>query len=205
MKRKLLALITLVTLVFGIFTGALAEVIVEGNIAMDDEYMVEYGFDYYSDGEIALYLHAFAQLPPNFITKNEAQDMGWSSRDGNLWEVAYGLCIGGDVFGNREGLLPKQSGRTYYECDANYDGGYRDAERLVFSDDGLIYYTGDHYESFELLYEGFYSEDAYYVSWADVEAGRAEFWFIPDENAGYYGYGSDSYRYDQEDEVDYGW
>lgn len=62
------------------------------------------------------------------------------------------MSIGGNKFGNREGLLPKEKGRTYYECDVNYESGYRGEERIVYSNDGLIYYTGDHYESFELLY-----------------------------------------------------
>ena len=184
MKRKLLSLVLALMLAFSVFTGASAawleglfgfgsggDVIVDGDIAMADDWLVEYGYDYYSTDEVALYLHAFAELPPNFITKDEAYDLGWSSSKGNLWDVAYGLCIGGDVFGNREGLLPEARGRTYYECDVNYNGGYRDAERIVFSDDGLIYYTGDHYESFDLLYEGFYYEDMYYVPYAEEASG----------------------------------
>lgn len=170
MKRRIAALITLLMLVLSIFTGASAEVIVEDGIAMSDEYLVEYGCDYYSTDEVALYLHAFVELPPNFLTKSEAQDMGWVSSWGNLWDVAYGMCIGGDVFGNREGLLPERRDRTYYECDVNYTGGYRTGERIVFSCDGLIYYTGDHYESFEPLYDGFYSEDAQYEPWVYEEA-----------------------------------
>lgn len=181
MKRKLLSLILALMLLFSALTGALAEVLMDGNVAMDGDVIVEYGIDYYSEEEVALYIHAFAQLPPNFITKNEAQDMGWDSRKGNLWDISYGLCIGGDTFGNREGLLPKKKGRTYYECDVNYEGGYRGSERVVFSEDGLIYYTGDHYESFDLLYEGFYSEDAYYITWQDYESGRADFWFDPED------------------------
>ena len=58
--------------------------------------------------------------------------------------------IGGDYFGNYEGVLPK--GKEYHECDIDTDGGYRGAKRIVFSDDGCIYYTEDHYETFELLY-----------------------------------------------------
>jgi len=69
-----------------------------------------------------------------------------------LDEVAPGMSIGGDTFGNREGLLPKADGRKYYECDVNYEGGYRNGERIVYSNDGLIFYTDDHYESFEQLY-----------------------------------------------------
>ena len=61
---------------------------------------------------------------------------------------------GGDVFQNREGLLPKVKGRTYYECDIGTTGKKsRGSKRIVFSNDGLIYYTDDHYESFTLLYD----------------------------------------------------
>ena len=66
--------------------------------------------------------------------------------------MAPGMSIGGDRFGNREGLLPTKKGRKYYECDIDFDGGYRNGKRIVYSNDGLIYYTGDHYESFQLLY-----------------------------------------------------
>ncbi len=101
---------------------------------------------------VAEYIHIYGHLPDNFITKNEARDLGWESSEGNLWDVAYGMSIGGDKFGNREGLLPDAKGRVWYECDINYQGGFRGSERIVFSNDGLIYYTADHYESFEKLY-----------------------------------------------------
>ena len=78
--------------------------------------------------------------------------MGWAASEGNLWQVAPGMSIGGDRFGNREGLLPEAPGRQYYECDIDFDGKYRNEKRIVFSNDGLIYYTEDHYESFQLLY-----------------------------------------------------
>ena len=105
---------------------------------------------YYSTEDVALYLYTYGELPENFITKKEAQKLGWDNKKGNLWEVADGMCIGGDHFGNYEGLLPEED--DYTECDVNYEGGYRGAERIIFSDDGDIYYTGDHYESFEQLY-----------------------------------------------------
>lgn len=108
--------------------------------------------EYSSKDEVAEYLHLYGHLPPNYITKSEAQDLGWVSSKGNLWKVAPGMSIGGDRFGNREGLLPTAKGRRYYECDIDFDGKYRNAKRIVFSNDGLIYYTEDHYESFELLY-----------------------------------------------------
>ena len=105
---------------------------------------------YYSTEDVALYLYTYGELPDNFITKKEAQKLGWDNKKGNLWEVADGMCIGGDYFGNYEGLLPEED--DYTECDVNYEGGYRGAERIIFSDDGDIYYTGDHYKSFEQLY-----------------------------------------------------
>ena len=116
----------------------------------DEEDSVAYGESYTSKEEVALYLHLYEELPPNFITKNEAKKLGWVSKEGNLSEVAPGMSIGGDHFGNYEGILPK--GKEYRECDIDTDGGYRGAKRIVFSDDGCIYYTEDHYETFELLY-----------------------------------------------------
>ena len=107
----------------------------------------------YTDKEqVAFYLHLYGRLPSNYISKKEAERLGWDSRDGNLDEVAPGKSIGGGRVGNREGLLPEKKGRTYYECDIDYDGGYRGGKRIVYSNDGLIYYTEDHYNSFELLY-----------------------------------------------------
>ena len=107
---------------------------------------------YTSKDEVAEYLYLYGHLPSNFITKKEAKKLGWVSSEGNLDEVAPGMSIGGDYFGNYEGLLPEADGRDYYECDIDFDGTYRNAKRIVFSNDGLIYYTEDHYESFELLY-----------------------------------------------------
>ncbi len=100
---------------------------------------------------MSLYLHIYGHLPDNFITKKEAEKLGWSG--GSLEPYAPGMCIGGSRFGNYEGLLPEKEGRTYTECDIDTLGAdKRGAKRIVFSNDGLIYYTEDHYESFELLY-----------------------------------------------------
>jgi len=107
---------------------------------------------YYTKNDVAEYIHLYGKLPENFITKNEAEDLGWVASKGNLWEVSDKLVIGGDKFGNREGLLPKASGRVWYECDVNYEGGFRGDDRIVFSNDGLIYFTSDHYASFKKLY-----------------------------------------------------
>ena len=106
---------------------------------------------YTSKEDVALYLDTYGRLPDNFITKNEARELGWEG--GGLEPFAPGKCIGGDRFGNYEGLLPKADGRKYTECDIDTLGkDSRGAKRIVFSNDGLIYYTEDHYESFELMY-----------------------------------------------------
>ena len=104
---------------------------------------------YTDKDEVAEYIDTYGELPDNFITKNEAKALGWDSSKGNLQEVAPGKSIGGDRFGNYEGRLPDGK---WTECDVNYHGGYRGSERLVFSEEGAIYYTNDHYETFEQLY-----------------------------------------------------
>ena len=118
----------------------------EGNGSVDED-----GW-YTSKEEVALYIHLYGDLPDNYVTKSEAEDAGWSG--GNVERyTGEGTAIGGSRFGNREGLLPKEQGRTYTECDIDTVGeNSRGAKRIVFSNDGLVYYTGDHYESFELLY-----------------------------------------------------
>ena len=108
-----------------------------------------FGQDYSDKDHVAYYLHTYGELPPNYITKNQAQDLGWVSSWGNLWQVAPGKSIGGDRFGNYEGQLPTAKGRKYFECDIDFDGKYRNAKRIIFSSDGLIFYTEDHYNTFE--------------------------------------------------------
>lgn len=97
---------------------------------------------------VALHLLEYGELPDYFITKSEARELGWVAQEGNLHEVAPGASIGGDGFQNREKLLPAAQGRKWYEADINYTGGTRGADRIVFSSDGLIYMTRDHYKSF---------------------------------------------------------
>ena len=113
-----------------------------------EPYIDPYG-SYTSKEDVALYIHLYGELPLNFMTKKHAKALGWEG--GSLEPVAPGMCIGGDYFGNYEGLLPED--REYTECDIDTLGkSSRGAKRIVFSDDGLIYYTEDHYESFTLLY-----------------------------------------------------
>ena len=156
MKSKLKGLILLLMLSISLFSCTLFsnEEISYNEPVVDEvtkEIIDEEGA-YSSKEEVALYLFTYERLPKNFITKEDAEDLGWQSDKGNLWDITDQMSIGGNPFGNREKLLPSKEGRLYYECDINYSGGYRNAERLVYSNDGLIFYTDDHYDSFTQLY-----------------------------------------------------
>jgi guanyl-specific ribonuclease Sa len=106
---------------------------------------------YDSKEDVALYIHEYGHLPSNFITKKEARDLGW--QNGGLEPYAPGKSLGGSVYKNYEGLLPAAEGREYYECDIDSTGiKKRNAKRIIYSNDGLIFYTEDHYKSFEQLY-----------------------------------------------------
>lgn len=106
---------------------------------------------YYDKDNVALYLHTYNHLPYNYITKQEAKQAGWEG--GSVEVYLPDKAIGGDEFSNYEQLLPIAEERIYYECDIDTHGkDSRGAKRIIFSNDGLIYYTDDHYESFQLLY-----------------------------------------------------
>ena len=107
---------------------------------------------YTSRDEVALYLHTYGKLPKNFISKKDAEEQGFRFGEGDFGEAFPGMSVGGSRFGNYEGQLPEKAGRRYYECDIDYQGGRRNAKRLVYSNDGLIFYTDDHYKSFTQLY-----------------------------------------------------
>ena len=109
--------------------------------------------EYTDKDHVAEYIRQFRRLPGNYITKLQAQKLGWIASRGNLWKVAPGKSIGGDRFGNYEGQLPYKRGRTWYECDIDFDGKYRNEKRILYSSDGLIYYTEDHYNTFEDITE----------------------------------------------------
>lgn len=144
MKRIISVLLCALLMIAAALPGLCETIIVYAS-----EYPVEEDGWYDSMEEVSVYLDAYGELPGNYITKNEAKKLGWVSNRGNLWKVAEGKSIGGDRFGNYEGLLPDAQGRRWTECDINFDGGYRGGERIIFSNDGLIYYTQDHYESFD--------------------------------------------------------
>ncbi len=95
------------------------------------------------------YVKQHGELPDYYITKGAARSQGWNAGKGNLCDVLPGRAIGGDIFTNREGQLPKKGGRTWYEADLNYNCGHRNADRLLFSNDGLVFVTHDHYKTFE--------------------------------------------------------
>ena len=186
--RRLLAL-ALVLLLLPL--GALAEEIIRLYAA---DYPVEKNGWYSSMEEVAVYIASFRRLPGNYLTKNQAASLGWSSSAGNLARVAPGRSIGGDRFGNYEGRLPDQKGRSWKECDVNYTGGYRGGERLLYSSDGLIYYTADHYNRFNRVLVDFTTptpqaaatpapiiveESGLYTDKEHVAAFIHEFWGLP--------------------------
>ena len=157
MKKKLSLLISILLVVVLVFLGVPdapeADIPTEPAAVLTPDAAEQIDIDgsYTSAEDVALYLYTYGCLPANFMTKSEARELGWEG--GGPEDIAPGMCIGGDRFGNYEGLLPEAEGRTYYECDIDTLGeDSRGAQRIVFSSDGLIYYTEDHYESFTLLY-----------------------------------------------------
>ena len=114
-------------------------------------HVTEYG-TYTSMAEVALYIHTYGRVPSNFVSKTKARNAGWVAEEGNLQDVLPGMCIGGGGWHNDDQVMPGEDWDQWYECDINYDGGFRGAERLVFSDNGMIFYTPDHYESYARIY-----------------------------------------------------
>ena len=120
----------------------------EGDAQAETSAAIDQNGTYTTAADVALYIHTYGKLPSNFITKKEAKALGWPG--GSLEEYAPGKCIGGDYFGNYEGLLPDDD---YHECDIDTLGkSSRGSKRIIYSDNGSIYYTEDHYESFTQLY-----------------------------------------------------
>lgn len=162
-KRKLTALLLLLALLLSLTACGdavqtidtiqqAAQTVQEIAAAQEEETpAIEEDGTYTTKEDVARYIHTYGHLPENFITKKQAQALGWEG--GSLEPYAPGKCIGGSRFGNYEGTLPEKDGRTYTECDIDTLGAEkRGGKRIVFSNDGLIYYTEDHYETFELLY-----------------------------------------------------
>lgn len=131
-------------------SGTESESKTESESQQESKKQIKESGQYTSKKDVALYIYTYGHLPSNFITKGEAEALGWPG--GDLWKYANGKSIGGDYFGNYEERLPVKEGRVYHECDIGYKGGKRDDRRIVYSNDGLIYYTDDHYVTFTLLY-----------------------------------------------------
>ena len=163
MKKKLTPFLALILVALSLFFGlpedaaqvieTASQEVISAQLPEEPAPETEAAIDplgsYTSKEDVALYIHLYGELPMNFMTKKHAKALGWEG--GSLEPIAPGMSIGGDYFGNYEGLLPE--GREYTECDIDTRGkDSRGAKRIIFSDDGLIYYTEDHYESFELLY-----------------------------------------------------
>ena len=148
LTKKILALLLTLVLSLGMFTACAPT---DSASSGDSQPAIAEDGSYTSKDEVALYIHTYGHLPENYITKDEAYDLGWKS-EGTLDEVAPGMSIGGDYYGNYEGVLPDEPGREYHECDIDYESGNRNGKRIVYSNDGNIYYTEDHYKSFEHLY-----------------------------------------------------
>jgi ribonuclease T1 len=148
LTKKILALLLTLVLSLGMFTACVPT---DSASSGDSQPAIAEDGSYTSKDEVALYIHTYGHLPENYITKDEAYDLGWKS-EGTLDEVAPGMSIGGDYYGNYEGVLPDEPGREYHECDIDYESGNRNGKRIVYSNDGNIYYTEDHYNSFEHLY-----------------------------------------------------
>lgn len=156
--KRLLSLFLILALLFSFsgcrFEGTALPDVPETSVQTqptETEALLDENGTYDTKEDVALYIHQYGKLPSNFMTKSEAKSQGW--RGGALSNTLPGKCIGGDLFQNREGLLPKKEGRQYYECDiGTLSSTARGAQRIVFSNDGLVYYTADHYESFELMY-----------------------------------------------------
>lgn len=148
LTKKILALLLTLVLSLGMFTACAPT---DSASSGDSQPAIAEDGSYTSKDEVALYIHTYGHLPENYITKDEAYDLGWKS-EGTLDEVAPGMSIGGDYYGNYEGVLPDEPGREYHECDIDYEAGHRNGKRIVYSNDGNIYYTEDHYNSFEHLY-----------------------------------------------------
>ena len=89
------------------------------------------------------------KLPVYYITKEQAKMLGWKNKKGNLAEVAPNKMIGGEPYKNKNKHLPDAPGREWYEADISYVSGFRsDCDRILYSNDGLIFATCNHYEKF---------------------------------------------------------
>ncbi len=95
-----------------------------------------------------VYLLYLNKLPNHYMNKKQAEKLGWKNWKGNLADVLPGKMIGGDVYKNKDNKLPQAPGRVWYEADINYTSGYRNTDRILYSNDGLVFVSYDHYQTF---------------------------------------------------------
>ncbi len=93
-------------------------------------------------------LFYFKRLPGYYVNKNIAYSAGWKKKHKQLDDVLPGKMIGGDRYYNDDNKLPVAPGRLWYEADIDYTGGKRNRKRILYSSDGLIFVTYDHYQTF---------------------------------------------------------
>ena len=147
---KIIGLILIILLAVVAVSGCIGEDSSSDSGSLDaDALNISEDGTYDSKEEVAAYIATYHKLPPNYITKKEAKALGWHG--GSVEKYAPGKCIGGDIFTNRQSILPIT--HEYRECDIDTLGeASRGPKRIVYStDDFEVYYTGDHYASFEHL------------------------------------------------------
>ncbi len=100
-----------------------------------------------------LYLALYHILPESYLTKEEAKAQAWTPPLGNLDKVLPGMMIGGNIYHNWDDRLPQKPDRIWHEADFDYDGGLRNGKRILYSNDGLLFVTFNHYLTFsEIVY-----------------------------------------------------
>jgi len=111
---------------------------------------------YTAKDSVATYIYLFHKLPSNYVNKATGQTL-YENETGNTFSkwnfnpwTLLGVMIGGDIFYNNEGLLPSEN--SYRECDVDYHDSSRGTKRLIYTLNGIVYYTANHYESFTKIY-----------------------------------------------------
>ena len=151
MNKKIVLVLALILTLFlmGSVSAGFFDFLNFGNDSGSSDVNVVEDGQYCTPNEVAAYIKHYHKLPSNYITKKEARSLGWEG--GPLKNYAPGKSIGGDVFTNRQHVLP-DSDDKYIECDINANGTSRGAERIVYnSGDFKVYYTDDHYNTFKEL------------------------------------------------------
>ena len=116
---------------------------------------------YTTKDSVAAYICKFDKLPSNYVGKNEGKSL-YESKTGNTFDkwnfnpwTTLGVMIGGDTFNNHadnpDNYRPTLPEGDYHEADVDYSAKNRGTKRLIYQSDCVIYYTADHYETFDKL------------------------------------------------------